>query len=171
MKGTKWIGVALAATVTFAVGSAAFAASSGPVSSTLSKGTLNTSIWHVIGQDSNLSMTSNPGWLTIQTQHLPVATYGTGLKDMVLQPANPNGNWSISVETTYFNLKYGPPPGQPTNYQGGGIYIFQNNTDWIRVQRQALGCEVSVQMDDGTWGTQTGITLANGQPLPTGAAT
>ena len=170
MKGLRLAGAALAVTVALAAGATTFAAS-GPVSSSLSKGTLNTSVWHVIGQDSNLSMTSHAGWMTILTQHLPVATYGTGLKDMVLQTVDPNGNWTISVETTYFGLKYGPAPGVSSNYQGGGIYVWQDNTDWIRTQRQALGCELSVQMDDGSWGKDTGITLGNGQPLPSGAAT
>ena len=171
MKGMKLFGAALAVSMALAAGTAVYAASSGPVSSSLSNGTLNTSIWHVIGQDSNLSMTAHPGWMTILTQHLPVATYGTGLKDMVLQPANPSGNWTISVETTYFGLSYGPPPGTSSNFQGGGIYVFQDNTHWVRVQRQALGCDLSVQMDDGTWGTQTGITYANGQALPNGTVT
>lgn len=171
MKGMRLFGVALAVSMALAAGTAAYAASSGPVSSSLSKGTLNTSIWTVIGQDSNLSMTAHPGWMTILTQHLPVATYGTGLKDMVLQPTNPSSNWTVSVETTYFGLSYGPPPGTSSNYQGGGIYAFQDSTHWVRVQRQALGCDLAVQMDDGSWGSQTGITYANGGALPNGTAT
>lgn len=170
MNRMRIAGVAVAATVALAAGTVAFAAASGPVSSTFSKGTLNSSIWHVIGQDANLSMTAHSGWLTIKTQTLGVANYGTGLKDMVLQSADPTANWTVSVETTYFGIKFGPA-GTLANYQGGGIYAFQDNTDWVRMQRQASNCTLALQADDGTWGSQTGITYGNGQTLPTNTVT
>ena len=152
-----------------ALAPAAFAAS-GPVSSTLAKGTLNTSIWHVLNQDSGFSMTTNSGWMTIPTETAPVANFATALHDMVLQPVSSSANWTVSVETTFFGKKFGPSGTLP-NYQGGGLYAWQDSSHWVRMLRQPSNCTLAVQIDDGTWGTQTGLFSASGQALATNTAT
>jgi hypothetical protein len=166
---TLGVSVGGACLVIAALAPAAFAAS-GPVSSTLAKGTLNSSIWHVLNQDSSFSMSTNAGWMTIGTETAPVASFTTKLHDMVLQPVSSSANWTVSVETTFFGKPFGPSGTLP-NYQGGGIYAWQDATHWVRMLRQPSNCTLGIQIDDGTWGSQTGLFTASGQALPTGTVT
>ncbi len=170
----RWgIAVAMGAAVVMA-GTVAMAATSGPVSSSLSGTTLNTKIWTVQNQDSDLSMTAHPGWLSIGTEEGPAGSMSTA-KNVVLQPSNPNANWTISVETSLFNTQFGvnktsfsglgKDTGVLQSYQGAALYVWQSGSDWIRVQRQPSNCTLAVQFDPGTWGSSTGVTDANGQPV------
>ncbi len=145
-------------------------AATGPVSSTLAKGTLNTQVWQVLGQDSSMSLTKHPGWLTIATEHAPVAQFATTLHDMVLQTVAPSADWTVSVETTFFGTKFGPAGTLP-NYQGGAIYAWQDDNNWVRMIRQVSNCTLGVQIDVGSWGSQTGIETPAGQPVATGTTT
>lgn len=165
---TVAVGVSGAALVVAAVAPAAFAAS-GPVSSSLASGKLNTSIWHVLNQDSGLSPTAHAGWLTLPTETALAASFGQA-HDVVLQPvASPSENWTVSVETTFFGKNFGPAGTLP-NFQSGGIYAWQNGSNWVRMIRQPSNCTLAIQIDDGTWGSQTGLLTASGQPMPSGAA-
>jgi LPXTG-motif cell wall-anchored protein len=139
------IGVAVVGTLLLAT--QVFAASL-PQSSTLSKGTLNTSIWtQVLGQDSHLSLTKHAGWLSIGTEYSPNASYATTLHNMVLQPIASSANWTVSVETTMFGVKFGPTAGTLPNYVNGGIYAWQNATNWVRMLRQPSTCYIGLGWD------------------------
>lgn len=142
-------------------------AASGPQASTLSKGTLNTSIWtQVLGQDSGLSMTKHAGWLSIPTEHAPVGAFASTLHNMVLQPVSPSANWTVSVETTFFGVKFGPQGTLP-NYQGGGIYAWQNDTSWVRMIREPADCKLGLQyysstfQQPATWTTDSTAVVCN----------
>lgn len=119
-------------------------AASGPRSSTFANGKLNTSIWtNIIGQDSQMSLTKHAGWLTIPTETAGVVAFATQLHDMVLQPVSPTADWSVSVETTFYGIKFAPA-GTLANYQGGGIVAWQGDLSWVRVWRAPSDCKLTL---------------------------
>lgn len=120
-------------------------ATSGPQSSSLAHGKLNTAIWtKVIGQDSGMSMTAHPGWLTLPTETASVRAFATQIHDLVLQPVTATANWTVSVETTFFGKKFAPAGALP-NYQGGGIFAWESPTQWVRVWREPSNCNLDIQ--------------------------
>ncbi len=155
-----WSGVCLAAGILL-LGTPALAAS-GPQSSTLAHSTLNTKIWtSVIGQDTQLSMTNNPGWMTIGTEYAPNASFATTLHNMVLQPVSASANWTVSVETSFFGKKFGPAGTLP-NFVQGGIYAWAGTGSWVRVLRQPPNCTLELNWLSGGTLTQP--------PVPTTAS-
>ena len=143
--------LALAGTLTagaLAFGLGQAAAASGPVSSTFTKGTLNTSIWTVLSPDGNLSMTKNAGWLTLPTETAPTSSWATTVHNVVLQPVASSANWTVNVQVTWFGTSLGTPtaPALPT-YQEGSLIAWQNYTNWMRVLDQASTCTLALQWE------------------------
>lgn len=139
------VAAAVIATLVFMATQASAAAM--PQPSTFANGTLNTSIWTtLLGQDSELSLTKHLGWMTIGTEYGPNAQYATTLHNMVLQPITPSNNWVVSIETTFFGLKFAPAGTLP-NYVGGGIYAWQGPTSWVRMLRQPSTCYLGLGWD------------------------
>ena len=126
----------------------------------LCQGQINTKVWHVYQKDSQLSMTSHPGWLTITTEQGPASDLSSA-KNIVLRATDPKASITASVQTTLFGLPY----SQLQDYQGSALYLWQDANHWIRMQWQPGNCLIAVQFDPGTWGQSTGITLPNGQPV------
>ena len=153
---------AITAGVLLAAGQAAFAASSsGPYSSTLANGTLNTKIWtQVIGQDSQMSMTKNPGWMTIGTEYAPNAAFAAHLHNMVLQPVSSSANWTVSVEESFFGATLTSITAP--NFVQAGIYAWVSPTSWLRIIRQPAGCQLQVSwLSSGTVAQPT-VATTNG---------
>ncbi len=154
---------AIAGGVLLAAGQAVFAASSGsgPYSSTLATGTLNTRIWtQVVGQDSQLSMTKNPGWMTIGTEYGPNAAWAQHLHNMVLQPVSSSANWTVSVEESFFGATL--TSIQPPNFVQAGIYAWVSPTSWLRIIRQPAGCQLQVSWLSSGTVAQPSVAATNG---------
>ncbi len=173
MQGRYRLGLgAIGLTVGVLMAAGQVLAASGPQSSTLANDKLNTAIWtQVIGQNSGLSMIKPPGWLTISTEPAPVRSYATTLHNMVLQPVSPSANWTVSVETTLFGIKFGPSGTLP-NYQGGAVYAWQNAQDWVRMLREPSDCMLTIgslingTFTPGTTSSQAAATVCNNSADP-----
>lgn len=165
MKGYRFLpalaGIAFASVL---VVGQAFAAGQ-PQSDSLSSGTLNTSIWSkVLGRNSNLSMTKHPGWMSITTQTSANGQFAKAIYNMVMQPIAPSANWTVTVEASFFGIKLGPPAGTVQNFTNGGIYAWQDATDWVRMDWQPSTCYIGLGWDTAgkaTYGDKTNVSKAD----------
>lgn len=143
----------------------AASATSGPQSSSLVHEELNAAIWtKVIGQDSGMSMTAHPGWLTLPTETASVRAFATQIHDLVLQAVAARANGTARVEATFFGKKF-TPAGTLPNYQGGGIFARESPAQWVRVWREPSNCQVDIQSMVTSGGFVTGTPTASAQAV------
>ncbi len=143
----------------------AASAPSGPQSSSLVHDKLSAAIrTKVIGQDSGMSMTAHPGWLTLPTETASVRAFATQIHDLVLQAVAARANGTVRVETTFFGKKF-TPAGTLPNYQGGGIFAWERPAQWGRVWGEPSHCQWDIQSMGTSGGFVTGTPTALAQAV------
>ena len=96
--------------------------------------------------DGKLSMQGPPGWLSLPTETAPTASFQGKVHNIVVQPVAASGNWTVSVQVTFYGQNLGTPtsPVLP-HYQGGSIIAWQNDSNWMRVLDQPSTCQIGLQ--------------------------
>ena len=163
----RWGVAAVALVVGVVVTVAPAVAASGPQSSSLTSGTLNTKIWTVLNPDGKLSMQGPPGWLTLPTETAPTASFQGKVHNIVVQPVSASANWTVSVQVTFYgqNLGTATSPVLP-HFQGGSIIAWQNYSNWMRVLDQPSTCQIALQwLTNGQQGQGAGTATVNSTSL------